>query len=459
MPTGAESSVSPLSPVPPPSPPPPPGEPEPVTTPTRKRLGVFLILSLVFSLVSWLCLSGSRWAAKPFAVILTEVPWALLAIGAALVPVAGILALISFARALRFRRRGHAALSILGPLAAMGFALAALVKAIWAIIKALFITTVLLAAMSPCGAMVLCAFLSLPQAIRNEMTHRVNPEWRMIRVEYLGSDLPDARGKVSFSFVNTGPLSVAHMEGKLHVWDADHIEMPVTIKPRKPIGPGESVRVDHPLDDFGRRARRIIEEAGKAGPLTTQPVTLNRPEADGYYLRFQLKSMTTGEGKRHVIWPGNLEIADKNWFFESMRDFANPEWRMIRVDYLPPDATGDAAGMSFRLTNGGEWTLADFKGKLQVMDISEGHMEKTVTLSPGEPLAPGQSMRFDLPAGAESALARRIISRGSEIDRLIGNQDQTTYLLRFQLQEFHTRDGRKIFVWFGKLKGDLEPHE
>ena len=338
-----------------------------------------------------------------------------------------------------------------------------------------------LALCTPQGMMVVSAVCMIDKAIKDHMANSTGPEWRMIKVDYLGSNLPETPGKASFLLTNTGPHKIKAMRGKLHAWSLFHVDKTIIFETTAPLEPNQTLRVDFMLDGFGGKAKDIIEgknnDVQAVATNTANYLDENLPEdvprafkSSGpaplppnpqpeiaYHLRFQMQNMTTSDGTRYVAWLGNMELADKNAFFEVMRDFTSPEWKMIKVEKI--DNEDNPGQASFRLINNGKLTIASMKGKFHVMGITKDHLEKTVTLSPDKPLAPGESMVFTLPAGSESDLAGQIILRESKNDLKLGNKEQTSYLMRFQLQELHTSDGRKIWIWFGDLKGDIQPED
>ncbi len=453
--------------------------------PARKKhkLLTTFFMSLFFGLMSlfifWLSREGFK---ESFVWLFSGFTWIILGLGIVFLIAGFGMGVYFFVT--NWQRKIKAIFGGLAIFGTLGLSIHFLIKVLIAICVSTGQVTILAGLMSlrtPQGIAVASIINMIDSGIKNYMANATGPEWRMIKIEYLGSDLPETPGKASFSLINTGPHKISALKGNFHAWTLFHAEKVVTFESSTPLEPGESIRIDFPLDNFGGQVKDIIDgknnnafaAAGNAycyleskrtdqprTPVRDQPAVVINPKPDiDYHLRFQLQKMETSDGRRYVAWLGNMEIADKNAFFEMMRDFTSPEWKMIQVKHINDKNSEQPYRASFRLTNTGKLTIASMKGKFHVMDITDGHVEKTVTLTPEKPLTPGDSMVFHLSAGSESELAEHIIARESEYDNRVGNKEQTSYLMRFQLQELHTSDGRKIWIWFGELKGNIKAEE
>ncbi len=101
------------------------------------------------------------------------------------------------------------------------------------------------------------------------------------------------------------------------------------------------------------------------------------------------------------------------------------------------------------------YRVAQLKGRLYIMDIEEGHVEKEVQLNPEGAMAEGETVMFALDAGKESESADKIITSRRAYDRAIINEEQTSCIFRFQLQTMKTADGKVHAIdWLGNLKDE-----
>ena len=308
--------------------------------------------------------------------------------------------------------------------------------------------------MNPWGAMAISLLAGLGEQERADMQGSLQPEWRVIRVEYAGTNADKSTESISFNLTNTGPHTIAQMEGYLHVWDSlEHAKIALPVKPEEPLGPGGSIRLNFPLDEKGRQVLDIVKKPesshGQALHAATQAA-----DAD-VHLRYQLHRLTGPDNQAFEIRSGNLEPVNCAPAYRFERGLTNPEWRLVKVEYLGMQTAAYPGQAAFSLRMPDSYRVTWLKGRLQVIDIEEGHVEKEVQLNPEGAIAQGESVVFALPAGKDSESADKIITGRSAYDRAVGNDEETSYILRFQLQTMKTADGRTYAIdWRGEIKED-----
>ncbi len=152
---------------------------------------------------------------------------------------------------------------------------------------------------------------------------------------------------------------------------------------------------------------------------------------------------------------GNLEPLNCALAYDFKRGLTNPEWRLVQVEYLGMQTAAHPGRAAFSLRMPDRFRLTWLKCKLQVIDIEEEHVEKQVQLNLESTTAQDESVVFALSAGEESELADRIITGRSAYDRSVGNDEQTSHIVRFQLQAMKTAEGQEYAIdWLGELKED-----
>ena len=191
-------------------------------------------------------------------------------------------------------------------------------------------------------------------------------------------------------------------------------------------------------------------------PDHDQPAGAATQAAGGdFQLRYQLKRLTCRDGGVFEIRSGNIEPLKFASAYDFKRGLANPEWGLVKVKHLGMQTAAYPGRAAFELKMPDDYRVTWLKGKLQVIDIEEGHVEKEVQLKPQAAMAQGESVVFALPAGKESELADKIITGRSAYDRAVGNDEQTSHIVRFQLQKMKTADGQIYTInWLGELKKD-----
>ena len=421
----------------------------------RQRSNVVLWLWLVSSLLAILCFLVT-WAfvsAAPLAIIYMWIPF-LIGIGLLLLAVVfAVAAVISF---LGSPSGKSPVLSLLCVCAGVGslWGLVKAASAMWAGAKTAALFGAMMLAMTPWGAFVVCTWAGLAQEERVEMQNSLQPKWRMVQVEYAGANPPESPENISFTLTNTGPHAIAQMDGHLHVWNSiEHAKVALPVKPEEPLNPGGSIRLNFPLDENGRQVFNIVEgvesDHGQPAHAATQAAE------EDFHLRYQLHRLTSQDGDAFEIRSGNLEPLKCAPAYGFKRALTNPEWGLVKVEYLGMQTAAHPGRAAFGLRMPDSYRVTWLKGKLQVIDIEAGHVEKEVQLNPEGAMAPGESAVFALPAGKESQLADKIITGRSAYDRSVGNKEQTSHIVRFQLQKMKTVDGQTYAIdWLGELKDE-----
>lgn len=434
----------------------------------KKRSTVFLWLWLAFSLVAILCF----WATvvtvdrSPGAVIIMWVPFL---IGVGLVLVAGIFAVIAIASFLSSPSWKSAVLPfvcVCTGIVSLWGVVRATIALLWGGAKAVAMVAPLvlpLIAIHPWGAVAVCAWMEMEKAERDKMENSLQPEWQLVQVEYAGLTPPEAPEGLSLKFTNTGPHAITEMRGSLHVWNTMElakVDLPISLK--EPLGPGESVSLNLPLDETGIKVRRIIESADSGNPDSVED-PVEDPVEDGVepvvdrvaHLRYKLQRLTDQSGEVFEIRWGNLEPQNGTAFYGITRGLDNSEWRRVSVEYLGMQTAANPGRAAFGLSMPDDYQIASLKGKLHVIDIKEGHVEAKVELHPPQALAPGDVVVFALPAGPDSQLADKIITSRTAYDQAIGNDIEASHFVRFQLRTMKTDNGKTYSVnWLGMLKED-----
>ena len=421
--------------------------------PVKKRSRAVLWLWLTSSLLAIFCflLTHMLVMDSPLAIVVMWVPFL---IGIGLLLLGGLFALVAAVSFLRHRSLKSPILSLVCVAAGAGsvWGLVKAAGAMWTGVKTAALFGTLLVAMHPLGMVTIGLLAGLEAEERAAMESSVRPEWRMIRAEYAGVDLPGSPGCLSFTLTNTGPHAAAQLDGHLHVWNAvQHAKIAMPVEPEELLQPGGSIRLNCPLDEEGRRVLNMLE--GEV-PDQDQPAPGEPQAADANpQLRYQLHRLTRPDGERFEIRSANLEPANCPFGYARKRDLTSPEWRLVKVEYLGMQSPGHPGRAAFNLRMPQNYRLTRLKGTVHVLDIEEKGVEKEVELDREEGMQPGESVVFALPAGKDSELADGLIKDRSAYDQTVGNADQTSYILRFQVQAMKTADGQSLGInWLGGVE-------
>lgn len=421
--------------------------------PARKRSNVILWLWLSFSLVATVCFLLT-WAIVSATALAIFVAWAPFLIGICLLVTAGVFAMIAIISLICNPSGKSPILSVLCVLVGAGsvWGLHKAASAMWAGAKTTVLVGGLLLAMSPWGRIAVLAWAELEEKERAEMKSSLKPKWKMIRVEYTGANPPESPKSISFVFTNTGPHAIVMAEGDLNVWNSmEHAQIDLPMKPKAALKPGGSIRLNFPLNEQGRQVFNIIQGIASDGDQPAGSAT--QPAGGEFHLRYRLSRLIDRKGKIFEIRSGNIEPSKFASAYDFKRGLTNPEWGLITVKYLGMQTQAHPGRAAFSLTTPHDHSVTGLKGKLNVIDIEAGHVAKDVELSFKPALSPRDSVVFALDAGKESELADKIITARTAYDRAVGNDEQTSHIVRFQLAEMKTVGGKTHTInWLGEFK-------